>query len=384
MKVRNALMIAAAGMLVAAVAPPAAADAAVLAGDQLYVLNGGDDDGLDANVAQFGIGADGLISPGGIAKADSARGLVFSPPLGFAGVQFAYSASDVVNAIDRFRVGPGGALTLVGTTPSRQPFDIAIDPHGPTVFVSNFNDDDEGMISAYHVHPSGDLELINSVPSGDIHPKGLAVTPDGRFLYVAHGTPRSPAPRPTVVMGFAVGADGRLSERPVAKAQIGASGHRAVITPDGRFLYVTMQEAGDAGDIFGYRIGSSGGLTPVAEKPFESGVWTEGIATTPDGRRLYVDSLGVVGSPERDGEVRGFSIGPDGVLTEVARAAAGLDPNDLAVGLDGKHVYLGDFTGNTVLVFAAGATGGLKLLQTVPSQGLGPSYHGVAVQPRRR
>jgi 6-phosphogluconolactonase (cycloisomerase 2 family) len=168
----------------------------------------------------------------------------------------------------------------------------------------------------------------------------------------------------------------------VAKAQIGASGHRAVITPDGRFLYVTMQEAGDTGDVFGYRIGASGELTPVSEKPFEAGVWTEGVATTPDGRRLYVGSLGVVASPDADGEVRGFDIGPDGTLTEVARAAAGLDPNDLAVGLDGKHVYLGDFTGNTVLVFAAGATGGLKLLQTVPSQGLGPSYHGVAVQPR--
>jgi DNA-binding beta-propeller fold protein YncE len=381
MKVRNALVIAAAGILVVAAAPPASADASAIGGDQLYVLNGGDDSGADANVARFGIGANGLVSPEGTTKADSAGGLVFTPPLGAAGLQFAYSATDVVNAIDRFRVGPGGALSLVGTTPSQEPFDIAIDPHGPTVFVSNFNGDDEGMISAFHVQPNGDLKFINSILSGDIHPKGIAVTPDGRFLYVAHGTPRSPSPRPTIVVGFAVGADGRLSETPVAKAQIGASGHRAVITPDGRFLYVTMQEAGDTGDVFGYRIGASGELTPVSEKPFEAGVWTEGVATTPDGRRLYVGSLGVVASPDADGEVRGFDIGPDGTLTEVARAAAGLDPNDLAVGLDGKHVYLGDFTGNTVLVFAAGATGGLKLLQTVPSQGLGPSYHGVAVQP---
>ena len=57
----------------------------------------------------------------------------------------------------------------------------------------------------------------------------------------------------------------------MAKAQIGASGHRAAITPDGRFLYVTMQEAGDAGDVLGYRIGASGELTPVSAKPFETG-----------------------------------------------------------------------------------------------------------------
>jgi hypothetical protein len=37
-----------------------------------------------------------------------------------------------------------------------------------------------------------------------------------------------------------------------------------VITPDGRFLYLTMQEAGDDGDVLGYRIGSHGELTPVS------------------------------------------------------------------------------------------------------------------------
>ena len=385
MNVRNVLVVAAAGMLVVAAAPPASAGAAPIAGDQLYILNGGDDSGAGANVARFGIGADGRVSPEGTVEADPGRGLVFTPPLGVAGVQFAYAAGDLdaVNAIDRFRVGPGGALTPIGTTPSPEPFDIAIDPHGPTVFVSNFHGDDEGMLSAFHVQPNGDLRLINAVPSGDVHPKGLAVTPDGRFLYVAHGTPRSPNPRPTIVTGFAIGAGGRLSDTPVTKALIGASGHRAAITPDGRFLYVTMQEAGDTGDVFGYRIGPSGELTAVSEKPFETGVWTEGIAIAPDGRRLYVDSLGVVGSPDADGDVRGFAIGADGTLTEVARAGAGLDPNDLAVGLDGKHVYVGDGTGNTVLVFEAGARGGLKLLQTVPSQGVGPTYHGVTVQPRR-
>src|SRR3954454_18025035 len=112
MNVRNALVVAAAGLLVVAAAPPAAADATAIGGDRLYVLNGGDDNGAGVNVARFGIGADGLVSPEGTTKADPAGGLVFTPSVGAAGVQFAYAAADA-NAIDRFRVGPGGALTLV-------------------------------------------------------------------------------------------------------------------------------------------------------------------------------------------------------------------------------------------------------------------------------
>jgi len=367
-----------AAVTVVATGPPAVASA-FAEGDRLYISNGGSDTAA-ANIARFGIGADGRVALAEtVPVKTSASGLVFTSDLGAHGQRFAYASAE--NGIDSYRVGSGGELSFVDSTPAPEPFGIAISPRGPTVFVAHL---ESRSVSAFHVEPTGRLTLVNTVDSGAIHPKGVAVTPDGRFVYVVHGTPRAPEPTPTILTGFAVGVDGSLSG-PITKAPIGPSGHRVVITPDGRFLYATMQEAGDTGDVYGFRIGSSGRLTPVSAKPFEAGVWVEGAAVTPDGRRLYVDSLGIVGgdpTPVADGQVSGFDIGADGRLTEVARVDYGLDPNDLAVGLDGRHLYVGDFSGDTVGVFSINPTGALGLLQTTPSGGVGPSYQGVTVQPR--
>jgi YVTN family beta-propeller protein len=239
----NLLAIVVAGALAVVPAPP-------VTGDQLYIANGGDDVGADANVARFGIGAGGLVTPAGTVANGLESSLVFTKDH-----RFAYAAADA-DHIDRYRVRPGGALTPAGQTPTSQPFGMAVDPHGPTLFVVNFNDGAaSGALSAFHIGPGGALTLVNTVDTGVVHPKGVAVTPDG----TAHG--------------FAIGADGRL--------------------------------------------------------------------------------------------------------TEVASAASGLDPNDLAVGTDGQHVYVADTTANTVTVFAAGT---LKPLQTIPPQGTGPNYQGVTVQ----
>jgi 6-phosphogluconolactonase len=366
---------------VAAIAPPAVAASVAGEGDQLYVSNGGSDS-TAANIARFGIGTDGRVALAETVQASEfVSGLVFTPELGVRGLRFAYASTG--DTIDRYLVEPGGALTFVDSTKTPEPFGIAISPRGPTVFVANFDDGDgKGSVSAFHVEPTGALRLVNTIDSGTVHPKGVAVTPDGRFVYVVHGTPRSP--EPSVLTGFAVGADGSLSG-PVTKAAIGPSGHRVVITPDGRFLYATMQEEGDAGDVFGFRIGASGELTPVSSKPFEAGVWVEGAAVSPDGLRLYVVALGTVGGPTpvADGQIRGFDIGAGGGLVEVARVDYGFDPNDLAVGLDGQHLYVADFSVNTVAVFSVSAAGAIGLLQTVSSAGDSPSYQGVTVQPRR-
>ena len=380
MNVKTAMAGAAAGVLaIAGLSAPASA-AGKDGNDQLYVANGGDDvDPASANFARFAIAADGLVTPEDTLPTDSASGLVFAPSSKTKGQHFAYAASGVLDKIDRYRVAGDGALTFAGTTDTPEPFGTALDPHGPTFFVANFNDGASGGLSSFHVEPDGTLRHVSTVDTKVVHPKGVAVTPDGKFVYVVHGTPRSPNPTPSFLVGYAVDRDGKLSG-PVARAQIGPSGHRVVITPDGRFLYLTMQEAGDAGDVLGYRIGSHGELTPVTGGRVEAGTWVEGAAITPDGKRLYVTALGIVDDPARrqDGEVRGFDIGGDGRLTEAARVAAGEDPNDLAVGLDGRHVYVGDFGASTLTVF----TRALRPVQTVPSQGLFPSYQGVTVRPR--
>jgi DNA-binding beta-propeller fold protein YncE len=364
---------------------PGYAAPALAEGDQLYVTNSALRAApTAANVARFELDATGLTKPAGTVPAgQAARGIVFTPAPDATGQRYAYVSSQAGNEIDRYRVSVDGALTSIGMTPTRQPFGIAISPDGHTVYVTNFDENDgNGSVSAFHVESTGALILVNIIDSGAANPKGVAVTPDGRFLYVSHGTPN--AATPSVLMGFAIGADGSL-RGPVSKATIGSSGHRAVITPDGRFIYVTNQESGDVGDIFGFRIGPSGELTPVSTKPFEAGTWVEGAALSPDGRRLYVTALGVVGpapAPVADGQVRGFTIAADGRLTEIERIAFGSDPVDLAFGLDGQNLYVADFSENTLTVFSVDPAGGLARRQTVSSQGPNPGFQGVVVQPK--
>jgi 6-phosphogluconolactonase len=355
-------------------------------GDQLYVTNGAlRADPNTANVARFGINAAGQVSPAGTVEAGhGARGIVFTPEPNAVGQRFAYVSSLQAGRIDRYRVASNGALTFLGATPTQQPFGIAIGTDGRTVYVANFEDGEgNGSLSAFRVETEGVLTLLNKVDSGAVHPKGVAVTPNGHFVYVSHGTPNST--EPSVITGFTIGTDGSVQGK-VAEAGIGGSGHRVVITPDGRFVYVTNQESGDKPEIFGFRIDESGALTPVSDQPFESGVWTEGATISPDGRRLYVTALGVVGPPEspvQDGQIRGFAIGADGRLTETERIDFGFDPVDLAFGHDGKHLYVSDFSGHTITVFNVDAGGNLDPIQTGSSQGQNPGFQSIVVQPAR-
>ena len=94
--------------------------------------------------------------------------------------------------------------------------------------------------------------------------KGVAVTPDSRFVYVGHGAPTDTAD--SVLTSFALNADGSLGSN-VAEATNGTSAGEVVVTPDGRFLYVTSQ---GSDRLFGYRIGADGSLTAVPSGPFPS------------------------------------------------------------------------------------------------------------------
>lgn len=372
------------GLVGAALVAPERAGAAVAAGDQVFVTNSAlRAEAKLANVARFTVGLTGTVRPAGtVPTGHGARGIVFTPG-DAVGQQFAYVPSHPVDQISRYRVASNGALAFVGATSTPQPFGIATSPDGRTVYVANLTTgtSTEGAVSAFRVGTGGDLVPRNSMTTGHANAKGVAVTPDGRFVYVAHGTPNGTAP--SRLVGFALAPDGSIGAR-VAAVDIGVSGHRVVITPDSRFVYVTNQEAGATGDIYGFKIGPAGGLIPVSPKPFEAGVWTEGAALSRDGKRLYTTALGVVGgapTPVADGEVRGFAVGTDGTLTEIESLALGFDPVDLAVGPDGKALYVADFSGDSLTVLTIDATGGLTPVQTVSSEGANPGFQGVAVRP---
>jgi len=343
--------------------------------DRLYVTNSSlRERADDANIARFDIAASGAIAQVDTADAsEGGRGIVFTPAV--RGRRFAYAPSELANSIDFYRVDRSGRLTLAGSTETPQPFGIAIAPDGSTVYVPSLT----GSLSAFHVTSSGKLKPLNTVDTGQTIAKGVAVTSSGRFIYVTH----SPEEDGGVgaVTGFELRSNGSIG-RQVANVPAGPSGHRAIITPDDRFLYITNQVAESGPDVAGFRIDASGELTPVPGSPFEGGVWTEGTALSPDGTKLFITALGAVGDETvRDGQVRGFSIGADGRLVEIERVDIGSDPVDLAFGRDGAHLYVSDFSDDTVTIFHADTAGNLDRVDTVPSGGVEPGFQSVVVLP---
>jgi 6-phosphogluconolactonase len=280
------------------------------------------------------------------------------------------------NEISTYRMGPGGKLgRRLGSVPSPGPFGIAMAPDGDTVYVGELGGN---QVAAFAVQPNGRLARQDTeIPAVPV-PKDVAVTPDGRFLYVSHGDFSDQAP--DAVTGFELEADGALGRR-LPPVPAGASGAEITVTPDGRFVYATHQISNE---IVGYRIGRDGQLTEVTRvvSPSER---VEGAAVSPDGRLLYSGAFGFQPTtpdfppdPTRPSMVMAFRIGTGGELTLVATTRTP-DPIGLAFGPDGRRLYVTSYSASEITTFAVQATGGLTRLQTLPSGGPRPAFQSVGV-----
>ncbi|WUI01540.1 lactonase family protein [Spirillospora sp. NBC_00431] len=349
----------------------ARSSAASPGGRTVYVTNSANVGGT-ANVTRFSIGGTGSLTPVDtltLGDRGGARSMVFTPDL-----RFAYLANTLVNRVVRFRIGPGGALEQLGEVETPSPFAMAIAPDGKTIYVSNAG---TRTLSPFTVGATGELTPLRPVDTGAEAAKGVALTPDGRFVYVSHGSTVDTTP--TVMTGFALRSDGSVG-REVARKKIGISGAETVITPDGRFVYVVNQVSNN---VHGFRIGSGGTLTAVPRSPVDGGDFPEGATISPDGRGLYVAAVGVENNdPDaRAGQVLGFTIGKDGRLTEKPRRVTMASPIGVGFSVDGRHVYVSDYTDSVVNAFTVAPDGTLDLVQTAASNGPRPAFHSVNVLP---
>ncbi|WP_339127859.1 lactonase family protein [Streptomyces sp. f51] len=139
----------------------------------------------------------------------------------------------------------GGTLTLRRETalrPGSGPRHLAFHPRGghayvlnelaPTVTVCRW-DGEEGSL-----RPVGETPVLSGVPDGDPYPSGIAVSPDGRFVWTATRG------RDTVsVLG--VDASGEVLTL-VAEVPCGGVWPRALaLDASGRFLYAANERSGD-------------------------------------------------------------------------------------------------------------------------------------------
>jgi 6-phosphogluconolactonase (cycloisomerase 2 family) len=242
------------------------------------------------------------------------------------------------------RQGAKGAvpvLSVVEVQRGTRPFAVAVTPDGRNVYVAAYT------LAAYARSDDGNLEPIAFLSriEGLDNPDGVALSPDGQHLYVtstetdavavmardpATGVPTFVEVEPTGVPGL----DGGYSKKSVA------------LSPDGLNVYVTSS----AGLTVFARDPTSGALSLLA---VDESIGGATVTVSPDGRHVYVGLVVFAREPS------------SGALTFV-----GFDPTEVAYGVtlspDGAHVYAVTFLGDVAVFARDAATGLLSEVEVEP------------------
>jgi DNA-binding beta-propeller fold protein YncE len=253
-------------------------------GRHAYVVDNGSN-----QITTYAVGDNGALSarlPATATQGNSPFGIAIAPD-----GKTLYVTDQSPAAVERFTVGADGALTPLGA-PVRAaafPRGIAVAPSGRFVYLSHGDPATgaPGLVTAFAVH-GGALEPIGTPQPAGTAGALMTITPDGRYLYADSQNFGSPSD-PEGVYGFRIGADGRLHPLPGSPVAAGAgpTGPEGIaVTPDGRHLYV----ASDA--LWGFTIGAGGTLSPVPGARFDTGPQTVAVTSSSDGRHVFATEFG--------------------------------------------------------------------------------------------
>jgi YVTN family beta-propeller protein len=217
---------------------------------------------------------------------------------------FAYVANggtDTVTVIDT-AMHPPSMVTTVGVGMS--PDGVAVTPNGKHVYVANATSNTVLVIGAA-------TNMVVGLPiMVGVNPIGVAITPDGTQAYVTNfhdGT---------------VSVINTATKMVVQTVPSGSGADAVAVTPDGTHVYVANFTA-DTVSVF-----ARPGNTPVASIPV--GDAPSGIAITPDGTHVYVAN-------KRTNTVSVIRTATNAV---VATIQVGTKPVAVAITPDGTHVYV--------------------------------------------
>lgn len=241
--------------------------------------------------------------------------------------------------------------TLVRTLPSGQdPESFDISPDGKTLYVSN---EETAEMSVLDVE-SGSIRA--RVKVGE-EPEGVTLRPDGRVVYV------------TCEADSEVVAIDTSTLEVMARIKTGSRPRMIAFTRDGASAFVTAENVGEVSAI---DVGRHVPAGPIVVPPTE-GTPTKprpmGAVLSPDGRELYVSlgrarSVGVVDVMNRrflrsiedvGARVWGLAVSPDGRKLYTANGPSGdVSVVDLGSGTVDRRIKVGDSPWGVVVVAGSG------------------------------
>ena len=260
-----------------------------------------------------------------------------------------FAANAGSGSVSVFRVN-GGQLELTDrvATEGSEPNSVA--QFGSLVYV--LNTAGSSSVVGFHFN-GGKLERIpksqrflsaNGVVSGSV-----AFSPDGQFLIVTEQKTNN-------LDVFKVLSDGSLSQATIT-ASVGPGAFSARFTRnDVALVSETGSSAPNSSAISSYSVQSNGKLTPISSSVPTLGSTNCWNVVTPDGRFVYVSNAG-------SGSISGFAIGSGGTLTPIPGTTLAINPAgssniDIAVSADGKFLYSLNAGTGAVGMFAIQPTNG--------------------------
>ncbi len=272
-----------------------------------------------------------------------------------------------------------GKSVSTGSVPSA----MVLAPSGSALFIANSGTND---ISSYSVKSDGTLTASSTTPTGGMTPLSMAMDSAGHFLFVANqGLQIDPASGTISVFAVQDATLTAVPGSPFRVAELGASSGTGpagvAVTPDGKFLYVSNQFDST---VTSFSVNASGVLTRGLVVPV--GTAPSALAITPNGGFLYVANSSTVSGFAICNQVVTSCIdptAPDGVLTALTGSpfSSGLGPASIVAAPSGKFLFVVDRLSNQVSEYKiATGTGVLTAnTQATISTGANPVWAALRV-----
>jgi 6-phosphogluconolactonase (cycloisomerase 2 family) len=274
-----------------------------------------------------------------------------------------------------------GSGVATGDAPSA----MLLTPSGDALFVANRASNN---ISAYSVKSDGTLTAGSSnLPTG-VTPLGMAIDSAAHFLFVANqGLQSDPASGTVSVFSIQSGSLTEVTGSPFrvapALSPSGTGPSAVAVTPDGKFLYVANEFDGT---VTTFSVDTTSGALTNGQIVLV-GTAPSGMAITPDGGFLYVSNSGssnVSAFAICNQIVTSCSVptSPDGSLTPVAGSpfSAGLGPAAMVAAPSGKFLFVVDRQSNQISEFKIATGTGVLSANTQASISTGSTPVAVAVR----
>ena len=275
-----------------------------------------------------------------------------SMPPATSASRFALVSNLLANSISTYAIdSQTGRLTAKDTvsTGGMNSRVIAVAPSGRFAYVANVVSNDISVFSI-DAHTGGLALVASPVPAGS-GPRFIVLGPGGNVLYVVNQDSDH-------ITGFSINTGSGALTPLSGSVTTDDAPVELRFHPSGHFAYVANF---NSGDITVYRVDGSGALALLGATPV--GLSLSSIGMHPSGKFAYVTSLA-------SNQITTLSIDQSsgGLTPLMPPVATGDGPNSIAVESQGRFVYVTNAIEGTVTAFAIDdATGALTRRSTVPA-----------------